>query len=73
MVINRRTKRQALKSTGPDVGISTKSLTIARIVDRLCRKPGQYQIVITIPSYRSGEWRVTFNKVDKLREVELKR
>ncbi len=73
MAVHRGSKKRALKSTGPDVGISKKSLTIARIVDRLCRSPGQYQIMITIPSQSRGEWSVTFSKMEKLREVDLNR
>ncbi len=72
-MVGRVKSKRGVQSIGKAPGVSDKSLTIARIVDRLCRTPGQYQITITIPSHKRGEWTIIFNRLEKLREVDIKR
>jgi hypothetical protein len=52
-------------------GISTRALTIARIIDRLCRQPGSYTITVTVAQERKAPWVVQFHYQELLRTVEV--
>lgn len=54
--------------SGPD-DVSRQALSIARTVDRVCRAPGLYAIVVDIPPHQRNPWRVQVVSVDLLREL----
>jgi len=43
----------------PD-NVSPPALSIARMLDRLCRSPGEYMLTITIPVHRRRPWQVLY-------------
>ena len=51
--------------------VSRQALTIARIIDRLCQRPGEYQIRVTVPDNRRRPWIIDFYQVDRLRSLKL--
>ena len=51
--------------------VSRRALTIARIIDRLCQRPGEYQIRVTVPDHRRRPWVIDFYQVDRCRSLEL--
>jgi hypothetical protein len=56
-----------------DAGASSRSLTIARIIDRLCRAPGSYAVVLTVPAHRRAPWLVEFYRLEAMRELTIGR
>lgn len=53
---------------GPDdVGASGRAVSIARIIDRLCRAPGTYQVTVVVPVHRRSPWQITYARVEVVR------
>lgn len=53
--------------------VSRRSLRIARVIDRLCQDPGQYAIIITVPTHRRSPWLVQFIQLDPMQEMKMGR
>ena len=51
----------------PQRDVSANALSVARLLDRLCRAPGQYAVVVTVPAHRRAPWQVDFYRLDALR------
>lgn len=49
--------------------VSKQALSIARMIDRVCRRPGAYVLTIEIPAHRRKAWRVRLARQDVLRET----
>jgi hypothetical protein len=47
-----------------DVGASRRALRLARTIDRVCRVPGRYVIVIDVPAHRRAEWSVEVARLE---------
>lgn len=56
-----------------DVGASGRAVGIARVIDRLCRAPGTYQITVVVPVHRRGPWQITYGRVEVVRREEAGR
>lgn len=52
--------------------LSHPALAIARLVDRLCRAPGQYALLVTVPTHRRAPWIVEFYRMDKFYSGEAR-
>jgi hypothetical protein len=50
--------------------VSGQALAIAHLIDRLCQRPGEYQITISVP-YHQRPWIIDFCRVDHLRSIKL--
>jgi hypothetical protein len=51
--------------------VSRQAITIGRIIDRLCQRPGEYQIRVTVPDHRRRPWVIDFYRVERLRAIKL--
>ena len=49
-------------------GASARAVGIGRVIDRLCRMPGSYQITIVVPAHRRAPWQITYSKLETLRK-----
>ena len=49
--------------------ISKQALSVARVLDRVCRLPGTYVLTIEIPAPRRKPWRVRLSRVELLRDT----
>lgn len=49
--------------------ISGNALRLARAVDRSCRSPGSYQVLINVPVSRSRDWHIAIAKIDRISEL----
>lgn len=49
--------------------ISPQALSVARVLDRVCRLPGTYVLTIEIPAPRRKPWRVRLSRVELLRDT----
>jgi hypothetical protein len=47
-----------------DAGASRRALRLARTIDRVCRVPGRYVIVIDVPAHRRAEWSVEVARLE---------
>ena len=54
-------------------GISHRALTIARLIDRHCRAPGEYIVKLAIPYHGRGKWRVEVIRQERIRAMEIDR
>ena len=54
-------------------GISHRALTIARLIDRHCRVPGEYTVKLIIPYHGRASWRVDIIRQEKIRSMEIDR
>jgi len=50
-----------------DVGASARAVSIGRVIDRLCRAPGTYQITVVVPVHRRAPWEITYARVEVVR------
>jgi len=57
----------------PDVGASGRAVSIARVLDRLCRAPGTYQITVVVPAHRRGPWQISYAKLEVVRQEQVAR
>ncbi|UCG24984.1 MAG: hypothetical protein JSW55_03040 [Chloroflexota bacterium] len=56
-------------SAGPAVaGASARAVSIGRVIDRLCRAPGTYQITIAVPVQRRAPWQITYYRLEPMRK-----
>jgi len=74
----RRASCSTLRSGGetesaPQVSVSHRALTVARLIDRLCRAPGEYTITLTVPSHGRAPWEVQVSRVEGIRSMEIDR
>lgn len=53
--------------------LSPRAQIIGRMIDRLCRKPGEYQVAITVPVHRRAPWTVQFYRQEPLQRLEISR
>ena len=57
------------ESAGPMfTGASARAVRIGRVIDRLCRTPGTYQITIDVPVQRRAPWQITFYRLEPMRK-----
>ena len=56
-----------------DVGASGRAVGIARVIDRLCRVPGTYQITVVVPAHRRSPWQITYARVEAVRKETVGR
>ena len=56
-----------------DVGASGRAVSIGRVIDRLCRAPGTYQITVVVPVHRRSPWQITYAKVEVVRREDAAR
>ena len=49
-------------------GASARAVRIGRVIDRLCRAPGTYQITIAVPVQRRAPWQVTYYRMEPMRK-----
>ena len=54
-------------------GASARAVGIARIIDRLMRMPGTYQITIVVPVHRRSPWQITYSRLEPLRHEVVSR
>lgn len=54
-------------------GISHRTLTIARLIDRHCRAPGEYIVKLVIPHHGRAKWRVEVIRQERIRSMEIDR
>jgi len=54
-------------------GISHRALTIARLIDRHCRVPGEYTIKLVVPYHSRGQWGVEVSRQERIRTMEIDR
>ena len=52
-------------------GASARAISIGRVIDRLCRTPGAYQITIVVPVHRRAPWQVTYARLEPLRKESI--
>ena len=53
--------------------ISRRALTIARLIDRLCKTPGEYTVRLRIPYHGRGDWEVEITRGERLRSMKINR
>ena len=53
--------------------VSSRALSVARVIDRLCRLPGTYVMMLTVPSHRRSPWIVEFYRAELLQRWEESR
>lgn len=53
--------------------VSHQALGLARLVDRVCRQPGRYVIILDVPDPRHQAWHVEVLLADALRRITLRR
>lgn len=53
--------------------VSSRALSVARVIDRLCRLPGRYVMVLTVPHHRRSPWIVEFYRAEVLQRWEESR
>ncbi|MFN2189421.1 MAG: hypothetical protein ACK2T3_11715 [Candidatus Promineifilaceae bacterium] len=51
--------------------VSRRALTIARLIDRHCRAPGEYVIRVNIPYHSRGEWHVEISRSERIRSMKV--
>ena len=56
-----------------DVGASRRAVSIARVIDRLCRAPGTYQITVVVPAHRRSPWQITYARLEVVRQENVAR
>lgn len=61
------------QSPRPRSDISRQATGLARLVDRTCRRPGRYLIVLDVPDPRRRPWRVEIARLDPLRRADVGR
>jgi hypothetical protein len=54
-------------------GVSHRALTIARLIDRRCRVPGEYTVKLIIPYHGRARWRIEVSRLEKIRSMEIDR
>lgn len=54
-------------------GVSHRALTIARLIDRHCRVPGEYTVKLIIPYHGRARWRIEVSRLEKIRSMEIDR
>jgi len=52
---------------------SRQATGLARLVDRACRRPGRYLILLDVPDPRRRPWRVEIARLDTLRRGDVGR
>ena len=50
--------------------VSSHALSVARVIDRLCRLPGTYVMMLTVPAHRRSPWIVEFYRAEMLQRWE---
>ena len=60
-------------SSRPCSDTSAQARGLARLVDRACRRPGRYLILLDVPDPRRRPWRVEIGRLDVLRRGEVGR
>lgn len=55
----------------PQPDTSPQATALARLVDRLCRRPGQYLILLDVPDPPGRPWRIEIRQTDALRRGEI--
>lgn len=58
-----------MSNSKPPTDVSKQALSIARMIDRVCRQPGAYVLTIEIPAHRRKPWRVRLTRQETLRET----
>lgn len=53
--------------------VSHQALGLARLVDRVCRQPGRYVIILDVPDPRRQPWQVELLLAEALRRTTLRR
>jgi hypothetical protein len=53
--------------------VSARALCVARVIDRLCRMPGTYVMMLTVPAHRRAPWIVEFYRAEGLQRWEAGR
>ena len=56
-----------------DYGASRRAIRIARAIDRACRTPGRFVIVLDIPAHRRSAWRIEIARIEALAHLEARR
>ena len=54
-------------------GISRRALSIARLIDRHCRLPGEYALKVTVPSHSRAGWRIEVIRLERIRSMGINR
>lgn len=49
--------------------VSPQALSVARTLDRVCRRPGYYTLTVEIPAHRRKPWRVRLSRMELLRDT----
>jgi hypothetical protein len=57
----------------PPTDVSVRALAIGRTIDRLCRAPGTYALMVVVPSHRRSNWQVKLYRVEALQTLEIGR
>lgn len=60
--------RKNVAARSPDMGASSRAVSIGRVIDRLCRAPGTYQITVTVPVHRRSPWQITYARLEIARQ-----
>ena len=58
-----------IAESNPYPDISKQALSVARVLDRVCRLPGTYVLTIEIPAHRRKPWRVRLTRQEVLRDT----
>ena len=58
---------------GMSQDVSHQALGLARLVDRFCRQPGRYVIILDVPDPRRQVWQIELLLVDALQRTTLRR
>ena len=59
--------------SNPRSDTSPQATGLARLVDRVCRLPGRYLIILDVPDHRRRPWHVEIARLDTLRRTDLRR
>jgi hypothetical protein len=51
--------------------VSKAALRVARLLDRICRAPGQYAVLVRVPTHRRAPWQVDVYRIDKFSSLEI--
>jgi hypothetical protein len=72
MQANTREEERGSAPSG-DAGASGRAVSIGRVIDRLCRAPGTYQITVVVPVHRRSPWQITYARVEAVRKETVGR
>jgi hypothetical protein len=65
--------RKGIADAPESLDLSPRAQMIGRMIDRLCRRPGEYQVAITVPVHRRAPWTIQFLRLERLQRIDIGR